>query len=370
MKRLFLEIIFLLLVASRLNSELVDRSGEGFSEIIDGQTILHLKGDPYELGHQHGTLLCDKIRSNVTRFIDPLYGSKTLAVVQQFLLFMPQVIPHIPLELIEEMHGLADGAHVPYENILLLNLFPEMFHCTGVVVKDKATRHGELYHVRVLDYSAAAALQDTAILVVAEPTKGIPFLNVTYAGFIGCVTGMNKEKITIGEVGNGGYNLWDGQPMAFLLRMILQSASTLDEVKAILSSTARTCDFYYIFSDGKTNEAFGTHATSELLEYFVPGESIAIPEKMDGTPDDCFIVIRSLYYDLLMERILSLYGNIDVSCLQEMIKSPITGPTNLHNAIFAPTTLEVWISHAGQKNEPAYTQPYHHFSLHTLLQRP
>jgi hypothetical protein len=48
-----------------------------------------------------------------------------------------------------------------------------------------ATADGTLYHGRVLDYGVDLRLQEHAVLIVAEPTGGIPFVNVSYAGFIG-----------------------------------------------------------------------------------------------------------------------------------------------------------------------------------------
>ena len=39
------------------------------------------------------------------------------------------------------------------------------------------------------------------MLIVAEPNGRIPFVNVSWAGFIGSVTGMNARHISIGEMG-------------------------------------------------------------------------------------------------------------------------------------------------------------------------
>lgn len=50
-----------------------------------------------------------------------------------------------------------------------------------------------------------------------------------------------------------------------------------------------------------------------------------------------------------------------------MVKSPVSNQTNLHNAIFVPATLDVWVAHAGSKGELAYDQPYTHFNLRSLL---
>lgn len=57
-------------------------------------------------------------------------------------------------------------------------------------------------------------LQDHAVLMIVEPEGQLPFVNVSYAGFIGSVTGMNLEQLSTGEMGGGGVGQWDGIPMS------------------------------------------------------------------------------------------------------------------------------------------------------------
>jgi len=325
---------------------------------------------------------------------------------------LPTVLEHLPKHYLEELKGLAEGSEVPYEKILILNLFPEMFHCTGLTAAGNATRDGELYHVRVLDYAAGAGLQDTAVLMVVEPEGKIPFLNVSYAGFIGSVTGMNAKKIALGEIGGKGYGQYNGIPMAFLLRSILEEASNLEEVKQILKGALRTCEYYYVFSDGKDKQSMAVYATGQQLHFIEPGASYALFDantlkaQVPGSPDEKLVFDEAqietspyqtvLYHDqekksilglihhqpgdclaitgfsnpqrypILMKRVLERYGKIDAAVLQEIIRTPVARPGNLHNAIFAPATLDVWISHAGPNGEPACDQEYRHFNLKIL----
>ncbi len=74
-------------------------------------------------------------------------------------------------------------------------------------------------------------LQDAATTFVIAPDAMIPFANVGYAGFIGSVSGMNAEKISLGEMGGRGEGAWDGVPMATLMRRGLEECDSLAEVK-------------------------------------------------------------------------------------------------------------------------------------------
>lgn len=378
-------------------------------------TKLFLKGSPYELGYQHGQQLKEAVAYNVKRLIDhQILAHSEHPQIQSFLAKLPKVLKHIPQDYLQELQGLADGAGLPYEKILLLNLFPEMFHCSGLTVKGKATKSADLYHVRVLDYSVGKNLQDTAVLMVVQPEGKIPFLNVSYAGFIGSVTGMNGQHIAIGEIGGKGYGQYEGMPMAFLIRKILEEADSLSEVKKILATTQRTCEYYYVFSDGKSGESIGVYATSQQVQFIEPGTSYALFDAGDlcnetsginddkkvfnhsqmqispyqtllfkeqekkqlwglihTQPEDCLILIGFCHpqrYPVLIQRILKSYGRIEIKDLQEIIKGEGGLSSNLHTAIFAPTSLDVWVAHAGPLGEVAWSQPYEHFNLHDLLQ--
>lgn len=373
--------------------------------------VLQLSGTPYQLGLQHGRLLKKAIAHNVKRLIDDqILAHQEIPQISEFLGKLPSILKFVPEAYLEEINGLAEGAEVPFEKLLMLNLFPEMFHCLGLTVAGENTEQGALYHVRVLDYAVGVGLQDTAVLMVVKPEGKIPFVNVSYAGFIGCVTGMNEQKIAVGEIGGKGYGKNNGMAMPFLLRQILEEATSLDEVKELLSAEGRTCEYYYVFSDGKTKQAVGVYATTEQLHFIPPGSSYALldqggrtsqvdklvlggsqienspfqtvlyredkREKILGLihrqPVDCVAITGFSYperYPILMDR-LGMHlkkTKIGVAALQEMLKPPVTRAGNLHNAIFAPETLEVWIAHAGPQGEPASLQPYAYYSVHELF---
>jgi isopenicillin-N N-acyltransferase like protein len=406
-------ILFLITFGFPLFAQVTSTEGSGYLEETDGYRILHLEGTPYEMGYQHGKLLKESIEENVRQFIDkPLIGAESRTAA--FFNALPNIQSHIPSSLFEEMKGLSEGSGIPLEKILFLNLFPEMFHCSGITVNNEATLNNSLYHVRVLDYSIGKSIQSTAVLILAKPNDKIPFANVSYAGFIGSVTGMNESRIAIGEIGGQGYGHWDGIPMAFLMRLILEDAHTLSEAQAILQNSPRTCEYYYVISDGNTDTSVGVYATASQIHFIQPGEPYAIlaphnpPLHFDthGENDKFFLspctVATSTYqtllfnhdqtlttlihlqpkdclfltgfadpkrYPILAERVIDQFGLIDEAALIDIIKQPVAHESNLHNAIFLPSQLKMWVAHAGPNNEPACDQPYAEFDLNTLWQQ-
>lgn len=364
--------LVMLMAFMPLFAAVVEREGDSFLEIVQEQQVLHLKGSPYEMGYAHGKLLKENIQRNIATYIDQKregFSERTAGFQQN----LPTLLSYTPQHLLEEMQGLADGAEVAFSKILILNMFPEMFHCSGVVALGEAAKDGTLVHARVLDYAIGKGLQETAVLIVAEPNGKIPFVNVSYAGFVGSVTGMNRQQIAIGEMGGKGYGSWDGMPMAFLMRSVLENADTLEAAREILSQKKRTCEYYYVVSDGKAQDAFGAYATADRIQFISPGTHYTLHtlEKPEGVsfeqPADCVAVTACERYPTLKERLEENFGSIDVLAMQAIIRQPVSMGSNLHDAIFVPSELKLWVAHAGPDDEPACDQPYTMFSLDELF---
>lgn len=401
MKILSYALCFICLVASHgfaVTTEVLARHEKGVLEIQDGHPVLHLSGTAYEMGYQHGVLLKEQIWKNVQKYI---YSAPKEAEERSGAFFqsLPQLMQHVSSEILDEILGLSEGSGVPFEDLLTLNLFPEMFHCSGITVNEKMTKNGLLYHVRVLDYSVGKGVQETAVLILAEPEGKIPFANLTYAGFIGSVTGMNQAQVAVGEIGGKGYGNWDGIPMAFLMRKVLEQAHNLEEAKAIFEKSPRTCEYFYVISDGKTNTSVGVYATADQIHFVEPGTAYAMwvnPSDASGPfysncrirlspyqtqvfddqnqlmgivhlqPPFCVLMTgfsNTAYYDLLVDRVLGYKGQIDEKSLMQIIRCPVARDSNLHNAIFLPAQHKIWVSHAGPNDEPACDQPYIEFDL-------
>src|SRR5512135_3078343 len=265
----------------RAETKTIARCGRGFLEEVDGYKVLHVKGAPYEMGYQQGALLKDDIRELV-RFLFDVKAKELKAEVGGVNLLNPKRAiagiaatqkKHVPERFHEELRGVADGAGLGVQEIIVANSIPELFHCSGFALSGSATKEGTLYHSRVLDYGCDWQLQDHAVLTTAEPEGKIPFVNVTYAGFIGSVTGMNARKVSIGEMGGRGLGHWEGVPMALLVRMALEEADDLDRAIAIFRDHPRTCEYYYVIADGKSGQGVGMEASWDTFGLIKMGES-------------------------------------------------------------------------------------------------
>ena len=355
------------------HAETVARSGKGLLEEIDGYRVLHIQGTPYEMGHQHGVLLKEHIREGM-RY---LFEVKAKDVKLEFLglkLDPKQLIsmivdiqrPHIPERFIEEMQGIAAGAECDVEDVIVANFIPELFHCSGFALMNGATKDGTLYHGRILDYSTDWKLQEHAVLIVAEPEGRIPFANVTYAGFVGSVTGMNAEHVSVGEMGGRGLGHWDGTPMAFLVRRVLEEAGTLDEAVGIFRDSKRTCEYYYVVADGDDNQAVGLAAHWNEFQIVKPGEA---HPRLPEPSDDTVLLSAGDRYKELARRVREQRGTFDAESARHLMDCPVAMKSNLHSVLFEPRSTKLWIANASADGQPAATQKYFQFQLSELLSR-
>ena len=350
----------------------IARCGRGFLEDIDGSKVLHVLGTPYEMGYQQGALLRDEIRELV-RFLFEVKAKEATIKLGEFKLLDPKRAiqgiaatqkTYIPARFTEEMRGVADGAGMPLGDVIAANFIPEMFHCSGFALGGSATKDGALYHGRILDYGCDWRLQEHAVLTIAEPVGKIPFVNVTYAGFIGSVTGMNARGISIGEMGGRGLGHWDGVPMALLVRMALEDANDLDAAITVFRDHPRTCEYFYVVADGKSGQAVGMEASWDAFGVVRMGEA---HPRLPHAVADAVLLSAGQRYEELVRRVKAGHGTFDAESARALMDRPVAMKSNLHSVLFETRSSRLWVANASIDGAPAVTQPYHAFQLTELL---
>jgi outer membrane lipoprotein-sorting protein len=346
---------------------IVAREGNGRLEMVDGTRVMVLKGTPEEMGRQYGMLMKKNIHQLVDRI---LYGvgvggsfDKGAWVFGEIETAQKRLTPFMDDRYLREMDSLAAAAGVPHEEVRLANFFPELFHCSGFAVFGKATVDGRLYHGRVLDYMRGMGLEQSAVVMVFQPDRGNAWVNIGYAGFIGSVTAMNEKHIAIGEMGGRGQGDWDGKPMAELVREVMEKANTLDEAVEIMRKGPRTCAYYYVISDAKSNRAVGIAATADKFETIWPGQSHPL---LPHAIKDAVLMSAGDRYEELAKRVQANYGKLDAKGARDLMTRPVCMMSNLHCALFAPDTLDFWVANADSQNVAANTR-YTHYNLAEIL---
>ncbi len=372
----FVLIVVCLLAAPAVAGEkVIAREGRGLLLDIDGVRVCLLAGSPEEIGYQHGVLLKDVVQTMCRKTMmiarthdavkekDPFKGSIESA--------FKRTKPFTPKRYLAEMEGLAKGSGVPLGTVLVANVFPELFHCSGFALFGKATSGKPLLHGRILDYMTEFGFQELDVVFVVKPDGYNAFINIGYAGLVGSVTGMNEKQVSFGEMGGRGVGDWDGVPMTYLMRMGMEQADTLDEAVDIFRKARRTCQYYYVIADGKIPSAVGLACEPDRFDVIKPNQ---YHELLPHPLEDAVMLSAGDRYEKLAARVKDKYGQFTKPEMgQWLMTRPVAMKSCLHCALFRPKTLDVWYANAGDPKQSeryqACFQKYHRFNLGELLEK-
>ncbi|MFH1260186.1 MAG: C45 family autoproteolytic acyltransferase/hydrolase [Elusimicrobiota bacterium] len=367
--------------------------------------VVHLQGAPYQLGYQHGRLLKKEIKQSIDYLLyrgmvshfkkNIIQHSAALKTLQEHSRLLERCIPS---EYVLEMKGIAAGAGVSYQDILLLHTFidslnlsfddwkkfyPQLFFsCSNFMVWGKATEDSFLYHGRNLDLPEYGKNSLPIVVFFCQPDSGLPYVSVGWAGICGVFTGMNSEGISFGEnVVNQKDLAVRGLPLLFVFRRILQYSHNLGEALAALKNSARTTGGVIALSDGKTNRGMMIEFTAHHWKLNYPQEDFLIstnhflnPELTKYEVDELVKENSISRWQKLKGMIGSNYGQINLLIIRNFLNDsfvqeksetlyPLTytcGMKTLQSVIFLPAQRKLWVA---QNALPAQFADYLVFEL-------
>lgn len=371
-------------------------------EVHEGLPVASLEGTPYELGYQHGQLLRDTVQRAVTHILGYFRGYLKLPLIGglaiNWWLDRPwkQALPFIPTEYLEELRGLADASGVPLRELWRLHAIPDRtYACSGLAVWGHATVDGQLIHTRNLDWNIDAGIQRYAVVFVVKPKGKHAYVNIGWAGFIGVLTGVNDQRISIGQVGAETTDLsYRGLPMTFVMRKALEEAGDLDEAIRVIQATPRTVGVNYVLADAKVPKAVAIETTRQLASVFGADDPREHRVSYARPIADCVFRADTAMDPQIRDRQLASdgnpsipgleppggsayevryvgqaagisahYGRITVQVATQIVKA-VAPSSNIQSVIVA--WPEVWVANA-QGMTPAAQTPYHRLDLQQLL---
>ncbi len=352
---------------------------ESDDPVVNNIKVVVLSGTPFEMGFQHGYLLREDIEKLVSNTVSLL----NIAIADEtWYEIWSQISPYISIEELEEMRGLAIGANIPLELIHFIHCIPiiseygknkdflrpalkkllEATMCSNSAVWGNATKNGNLYQLRVLDWARWLGIQKYPVVIIHKPDKGYKSVTFSYAGFIGCISGMNEKGLCFGEQGRGDAEneTLQGFSFPFLFRKLMREAGSLDQVTDVIKTYPKTCKYAFAVSDSRSEQ--------KALIYLVnPGETPEVIILTQGNPH----IPNTVYYgyddEIIHQEIFKYYGKINPEVIMKMAKRIGMPDENMQNVIFSPQTMECWVSNAavdfgGEKGQ-AYNQGWFYIDL-------
>ena len=403
---------------------------DGWLEQRDNVTILHLKGTSYDMGYQQGVLLKDEIQENVRACLD--FCNQRGFTYQRLREIWDVMRPLLPQLYIDEMHGIADGSDVSFENISIFNFgLYSALNCASFAAWGPATRDGRLYHARSSDFPFTACdpvtgtyLQENQLIIIRKPRTGYASFAPSLAGEVDCESGMNEQGIAVGMLSSWTHNeTYQGIEVGFKMRMVLDSAATADEAIAIITSN-RTLGYNVVLSDGKIPEGFaleinanqsyvGTWDTSSessrpfsAMDHVVRRTNIFVNKTMASTqrtwynprPFPLLSVLFHInpmgstsisaagpwvHYEALSKGIQQKWGALNLTNAMAVLREVYLGKTDprffliqrvkphttIYQVVVCPVTGDILLSFA-TAHRSAFENPVHSFNFFDLLDEP
>ncbi len=337
--------------------------------------IAVVKGTPYEMGYQLGTLLKDEINTTLSTFLMAAQHESPEAFSNEALDKAWEInSPYIDDRVKEEMKGLSDATGIDIKDIQRSHMVPVVgtYSCSGAVVWGKASATGHTYQLRNLDFSKDAGLQDHPLVVVYVPDKGATQVNVSFAGYIASHTGMNANHLVFGEIGESPrsefpYNI-KGAHFSFLFRKMMYDATSLDDIIHTIKTTPLIKRYFLFFSDGRLGSEGGVKvlvSTPDSVKYHIWRDN-------DSTDIDAPNVLPNVVYHTMnnpvaFKMLKEYYGKFDAKKMIELSRAVADEDGNLMDVVYDATTLEMWVAYANGM-EDASKQGYVYISLEDILQ--
>jgi len=364
------------------------------------QRLMVLRGSPYQMGQDHGRLMAGAVRTMVRESLAWTY--KQGMSREQLLALSDLCWPYLPQDYKDEMRGLAEGSGAMFNDIRILHAMPSKFHCSGAAAAGAATADGKLYHTRSLDYSLDIGeeerLQNHALVIVRQPAEGLANAVVSWAGFLGAVTGMNTAGISIGEMGSASRNEdYAGIPMIFMVREALRTSRNLQQALDVFRLGPRTCGFNFIIGSGDEGLAVALEVTRD--HFFVSGfgdaaENVgphrAMPEMVrrtnhfvgektagtqrrmgEGYHPDTYMVDSWERYQEISVYLEAMRGKLDARTMIDLLRKYPSGHPCLHQAVMCGTDRKMWVSQAVDDRKSstpgAQNQQFYEYDLLKIL---
>ncbi len=357
----------------------IARYGKGYVIKLDeNKYLLHVEGNPYEMGYQHGYLLAEGVKRMTSEFPPAVF--KSFGVPEELIPAVVKLAKKLALEnekyvreeFREEMKGIADGARargydVTYEDVLALNMgfdailsivYPittpllpwksDAISCDGFVAFDDATVDGRVLMGRSFMFTPDV-FHEEALLIEYVPSSGNKFVSVSAPGFVGVTSAMNVKGIAIGMdmvPAMDTQPVFSGAGCLLIAREVVQYSDELSDAVEVVKEAKRGVPWLYIVGDGRGKEIGGAVLeTSEdyfmvrYTDYRYPqwAKFFGFPEQIEDKDDLVALsnhyIIPQMYfkalsypvedsvwrYNTLVNLILENYGRIDVEKGKELV---------------------------------------------------
>ncbi|MHC0509490.1 C45 family autoproteolytic acyltransferase/hydolase [Achromobacter aegrifaciens] len=219
--------------------------------------FVSVSGAPEARGRSYGQQAADRVRKSAKMYGQTLVdlGYDAMARTQLINGFAREIENFAP-HYLEEMRGIAAGADVPFEDIVMVNARTEVIAkaraekkkaaelepgdgCTGALILPTRSANGRLIHGQNWDWRAECA--ETAIVLRVRNDNGPDMLTFVEAGGL-ARSGLNSAgvSITANYLESDRDFRQQGVPLSLIRRKVLEQEHFALAIKAV-ATTPKSC---------------------------------------------------------------------------------------------------------------------------------
>ncbi len=280
--------------------------GDGFYTIKNnwfrhsksGLYELYVEGDAFERGVINGKLTEELVVRQEDHFAEQiikLVPSKFKRNYLKYLIgfFNRKLNKNVTEEYKEEIYGVSESASpkyqylgTNYQRILNYHAAHDIGHavqnlalvgCTSFGTWGSMSEDSTMIIGRNFDFWVGDKFAEDKIVAFFNPTKGHKFMTVTWGGFVGAVSGMNDQGVSVTiNAAKTDLPTASAPPVSIVTREILQYAKNIQEAIAIAKSRKMFVSESFLVASAADNKAIIIEKTPDDLDVYDPKKEFIV----------------------------------------------------------------------------------------------
>jgi hypothetical protein len=263
-----------------------------FRKSKSGLYEMYVEGEPFERGVINGKLSKELIQRQEDVFVSQIRKMIPSTFYLHFLKyfigwFNRDLAKNVKEEYKDEIYGESlaasneyDYIGTNYQRILNYHAAHDIGHalqsmalvgCTSFGTWGDASADGTMIIGRNFDFYMGDQFAEDKIVSFTNPSEGHKFMTVTWGGFIGAVSGMNDQGITVTiNADKTAIPSGSATPVSLVAREILQYAKNIEEAYAIAAKRKMFVSEAFLVGSAADNRAVIIEKTPEQLAMYDP----------------------------------------------------------------------------------------------------
>jgi len=269
-----------------------------FRHSNSGLYEMYVEGDPFEMGVINGKLSEELVVRQEDHFAEQINKMVPSKFQRNYLKYMigffnRNLDKNVKEEYLEEIYGVSGSASPKYQylgnnyqRILNYHAAHDIGHavqnlalvgCTSFGTWGTMSQDSTMIIGRNFDFYVGDKFAEDKIVAFFNPKQGHKFMTVTWGGFVGAVSGMNDQGLSV-TINAAKTDLPTGSatPVSIVTREILQYAKNIEEAIAVAKSRKMFVSESFLVASANDNKAVIIEKTPDALDVYDPRKDFIV----------------------------------------------------------------------------------------------